>query len=207
MSYFTKYLSGFTLVDVLVGIVMTSFLVLVILRFSTEVARYNAYISRHQQIRSETFALINNTLATLIRQAASLDYANTNQSKLGLFMDKLERDRVMIELKTVPQQGGDSPSDKKSQLVLTRGSKVIYLNSTRTVFETFDVQTTKKPSSANLQQERSIQPIVRITLQARHQRNEGALSRTVFSFFEDPWISYKTSYTLRNYSFSNLRSL
>jgi len=85
------FLNGFTLIDVLIAVTLCSLLVLLLGTFLNDVFQYSKFLSQHQQIRTETFALVNNTLASLIREATAIDYSKSSDGQLSLFMDKYEK--------------------------------------------------------------------------------------------------------------------
>lgn len=199
-----KQLRGFALTDVLIAVTLSSFLVILLGTFIKDSVKFSTFVSRHQQIRSETFALVNNTLASLIREAVAIDYSESNENKLSLYFDKYESgdQKVSIELVTFPE------AEDAAQLKLTTPDKEIYLNSKLTVVEDFIVEFPENPalsSSAERQRMRAHQPMVRVTVKSRHQHPDGQRGRSAYEFYEDPHISYSAAYTLRNYSFSNLR--
>ncbi|MDP2691933.1 MAG: hypothetical protein Q8O95_06060 [bacterium] len=200
-------LRGFTLADVLIAVTLTSFLVILLTGYVRDAMAYSSFVSKHQQVRSEAFALVNNTLASLIREAVAIDYERTTETELALFMDKNEEQSMLISLDQNMSEK-DGVKQDESQLVLNTGDEMIYLNSTQTFVDDFQVTTTADPTdldASQLQEARAKQPMVKVTVKARHQRLDGARDRSDFSFWEDPWISYTGAYTLRNYSLSSLR--
>lgn len=189
--------------DVLMGVTLSVFLVLVLVNFVGDVMRYSQFIARHQQLRSDVFALMNSTLPKLIREAASIDYSNSHEHQLSLFMDKQETRRVTISLQP---EIFDSREDL-SQLVLREGDQIVVLHSSQSFIEDFSVHYASDPTVnglERLQDERARQPMVQYSLQARAQRLGGSRERKAFVFFDDPRIAYQAVSTLRNYSFSNL---
>lgn len=210
-TFLPSRLRGFSLPDVLVAVTLTSFLVVLLAQFVGDVLKYSQFVAQHQQIRSETFALVNNALSSIIREAVAIDYSDSSETQLALFMDKYETPskRVVIsveqDLSALP---GGSRNDL-SQLVLERGSRRMYLNSPLTFVESFRVEYPENPRSFSgdaLQSARAQQPMVRVTLKSRYQHAEGERGRSEFGWYENPQISYAGAYTLRNYSFSNLRA-
>lgn len=205
-----RYRKGFTLTDVLIAVTLTSVIVILVAKFVGESLLYTTYFSRHQQIRSETYALVNNVLATVIREAVAIDYqTSSTPAQLALYMDKFESEakKITFKIKTAPATADDLA---RSQLVMQIGTgpeKI--LNSERTFIEDFRVAFTEDPtvgSSSGLQDRRSIQPMVEVYLQSRFQRLNESRPDDSYTFFEDPRISFQSRYTLRNYSFSNLRT-
>jgi len=189
--------------DVLIAVTLTSFLVFLLASFVSQVIQFKTYFVRHQQIRSEGFALVNNTLPTLIREAVAIDYTETTPDTLVLFVDKREKKRVKVYLEPLAQVSADDTR----QLVLEGPSGKVYLNSQNTVVDEFEVGVTDDPRVAqDVAQARANQPMVSVRVAVRHQRPESARGRQMFGFFEDPRVSYQAAYTLRNYSFSSLRS-
>ena len=198
-------LRAYTIIDITIAITLSSFLVLFIAGFIREVMIYSTFITRHQQIRQESFAVVNNTLASLIREAVAIDYEGSDEGKLSLFMDKFETPskRILVSL-----EGEDASdvSDERSQLVLQKGEEKTYLNSQKTYITSlqFEYPTNAKTVSLDrLQGVRALQPMVRVKVASRYQRpvEDGR----VYSFFENPRVSYEGAFALRNYSFSNLR--
>jgi len=201
-----KLLRGYTLIDVMIAVTLSSFLVLFIAGFIREVMIYSTFITRHQQIRQETFALVNNVLASVIREAVAIDYEASSPEKLALFMDKFESpsERMLLSLE---QQAASGTSDERSQLVLEKGAKKTYLNSQKTYISAFELEyptNAKTVVADRLQDVRALQPMVRVRVASRYQRPMVDEKRT-YSFLENPRVSYEAAFTLRNYSFSNLR--
>jgi hypothetical protein len=203
-SFFSRYRRGFTLADVLIAVTLTSILVILVTSFIGQTVTVTRYLSQHQQIRSESFAILNNTMSSLLREAIAIDCVRSNDRELFLFLDKFETEARTLHLRLVQESGED-----RSQLVLTRGDQTIYLNSERTHIEDFELSYYPPfPSgTACSLEDRLFQPLVSMKLLSRHQRAEGARERDTFSFFEDPKVSFRTTYVLRNTSFSNSRSL
>jgi hypothetical protein len=201
-----RKLRGYTVIDVVIAVTLSSFLVLFIAGFIREVMIYSTFITRHQQVRQETFALVNNVLASVIREAVTIDYESSSPEKLALFMDKFESpsERVFV---SVEQQAANESSDERSQLVLEKGTKKTYLNSQKTYITSFDLEyptNAKTVSAERLQDVRALQPMVRAKVASRYQRPVVDDERT-YSFLDNPRVSYEGAFTLRNYSFSNLR--
>ena len=203
-TFFQINLRAFALTDVLIAMTLSSFLVILLATFIKDSVKFSTFVSRHQQIRAETFALVNNTLSSLIREATAIDYANTNEHQLSLYFDKYESEEQKI---TIQLEAYKSTEDT-AQLKLITPEKEIYLNSKLTVVEGFDIEVPPNPataSSAERQRMRAHQPMVRVTIKTRHQHPDGQRGRSAYEFYEDPHVSYSSAYTLRNYSFSNLR--
>ncbi|MDF2379300.1 MAG: hypothetical protein P1V18_03715 [Candidatus Gracilibacteria bacterium] len=203
---YRRGVKGFTLIDVLIAVSLTSFLVILLTLFIGETIQYTTFITRHQQIRSESFAIVNNTLASLIREAVSIDYSQTNETTLVLNMNKQEdaSARVKVEIATP-----SPPDDTRSQLQMSWGNQHIMLNSSRTYIDEFVVTVPKRVENvrSTLQADRARQPMVEVTVRSRHQfAAEGAKAENM-TFFQNPQVSYTGVYTLRNYSFSSLRTL
>jgi len=197
---------GFVLIDVLMAIMLSTLLVIVVAVFSRETMIFSSFVERHQQIRQESFALVNTTLASLIREAVAIDYENSDEHRLSLFMDKWERDDRRVQISW--EQGESVDGEERSQLILVRGDEETVLNSSKTVITAFDLEYSRNPKTVSgdqLQDARAYQPMVSVYLAARYQRPDGAQDRVQFSFWEDPRVSYRGTYALRNYSFSNLR--
>lgn len=199
-----RRVKGFTLVDVLIAVSLTSFLVILLMVFIGETIKYSTFISRHQQIRSESFAMVNNTLAALIREAVSINYTATDEDTLVLYMSKLEDSSSEVMINLVSDSAADT-----GQLQLTWGEQTMMLNSSRTVVEDFVVRVPDNPknlSGAALQAARARQPLVEVTVRSRHQFAAEGMDSNDLTFFQDPRVSYSATYALRNYSFSSLRS-
>jgi len=197
----TKNLPGFTLIDVMIGMVITGIIVLLIALFVRDMLRYSYFVANHQQIRQESFALVNNLLAAVLREAVAVDYTRTNDNTLVLYMDKLESKTITI---TVVQ---DLDVDK-SQLVIDKGGVLTYLNSPKTFVTEFAVQVLPESvETATIKDDRSYQPMVEVYLAVRMQKPENRIGQPDKDFFawELPRISYASQYTLRNYSYSSLQ--
>lgn len=197
---------GYTVIDVVIGMTLCSFLVLFIAAFIREVMIYSTFITRHQQIRQETFAIVNHVLAAVIREAVAIDYNGSSEEKLSLFTDKFEtpNKRVSVELES---EAANESSEERSQLVLKQGGEEIFLNSQKTYITDFSVEyptDAKSVAADRLQDLRALQPMVKVRVASRYQRPVEARDR-VYSFWENPRVSYEAAFTLRNYSFSNLR--
>lgn len=203
MLFIFYMVRAFTLIDVLIGVTLTSFLVFFVASFIRETMLYTTFVARHQQIRQETFALVNNALAGLIREAVAIDYQESNEKQLALFLDKFENDsmKVVVRLDEVTTSDGE----KRAQVVLERGAKTMYLNSPRTFVTGLHFEYPPNPRlETEIADARSLQPMVRVKLSSRFQRPTDD-DPALLSFLEDPRVSYQAAYTLRNYSLSNLR--
>lgn len=206
-----KSLRAFTLIDILIGMILTSGLVILFTLFARDMYRYTAFIRNHQRLRTEAFALASVALPSLIREAVGIDYANTGANKLTLFMDKDENQTVTI----VRQPTGNIDATRDiAQLFIQTGvtdqepTTSYVLNSQATVIEDFKVEVSEQPRKTDkniLVTNRELQPMVRISLTTRRRRPEASAARTFFSFWEEPKISYVSFTTLRNYVSSNLR--
>lgn len=184
-----RTLKGFTLVDVLIALTLSSFLLILVFSFLREVMIFSTFIARHEKLRRETFTLLHFAIGPLIREAVAIDYEHSTPQKLSLFMDKFERPEstVIVALERSSEEGHE-----RSQLVLMRGNEKMYLHSPSTVITDFQFEYPVNPKGAkNLQIMRAFQPIIRVAVKAR---------------FKESRVSYQAAYTLRNYSFSNLRS-
>lgn len=210
-------LKGFTLIDVLIGVTLTSFLVFFVASFIRETMLYSTFVARHQQIRQETFALVNNAIAGLVREAVAIDYAESTSERLALFMDKFESPSKRISIVLVGDEADEddeleeewglkTSDEKRSQLVILREKEPpIFLNSPRTYITSFDFEYPQNPRTASdLADARALQPLVRVKLSSRFQRPTDD-DPGLLSFLEDPRVSYQAAYALRNYSLSNLR--
>jgi|CXWL01.1.fsa_nt_gi hypothetical protein len=188
----SKNLPGFTLIDVMISVVLTSVLVFFVATFARDVLHFSAFVSRHQLVRQEAFALMNTTLALMIREASAIDYSKSDEHQLALFMDKFERTRLTIVW-----------DQEQGKVFIKKSTGDIALNSSRVEITDLVFSFLKPTDIQEFDDFRSLQPSVQITLIARlHQPDN---DRSHYAFWEDPQISYTTSYTLRNYSASSLR--
>ena len=189
----------------MIAIVMSSFVVLLLARYIGDTIKYSNFFVGHQRLRQESFAMINNMLASIVREASAIDYAGTDEDTLSLFMDKYEWEKIKIEVRKDP----DADSDI-SQLSIVQGDKMFFLNSPKTYVYKFEVGVPEVVNGTYDEEDkyRDYQQMVRIKLSTRAQRKVVIEDRNAedYGFFELPRISYSGAYTLRNYSFSNLRN-
>lgn len=184
---------GYALVDILIAISMSTILVILLTIFIRDSMQFVSYVEKHRQLRSEVFTLMNFTLPLLIREATGVDSTASKEGTLSLFLDPFEKKKALI-------------TSSASQLILQQKENTWYLSTGKIEIESLQFQWTPKPSGKTLQEDRVYQPLVRVRIVARAKRPEGFEGRTVFSFFEDPRVSYEAVFSLRNYSFSSLRS-
>lgn len=189
---FFKAIPGFTLVDVMVSVVLTSVLVFFVATFARDVLHFSVFVSRHQLVRQEAFALMNTTLALMIREATAVDYSKSDEHQLTLYMDKFERTRLTIAW---DQENG--------KVFVKKASGDLALSSSRVEITDLSFSFLKPSDVKDFDDFRSQQPSVQISLSARLRQPDD--DRTHYAFWEDPQVSYLTRYTLRNYSYSNFR--
>ncbi|GEM_PF-5477511 len=189
----TSCLKAYSLPDVMVGIVLTSFCLIVVVTFFRDTFQFTAYLRRHQQLRQETLSLVSIVLPKVIREASALDYAKTTDHELSVFVDKEEKKTAFFFVRA-------NLSEDIAQLVLLRDGKEEVLNSPETVIDRFFLEATPRG-------DRTWQPRVRFRIEAHARHSEGELGRSVFEFFEDPRISYESLATLRNFTFSSFKNL
>jgi len=187
-----RTLPGFTLIDVMISMILTSVLVFFVATFARDVLHFSVFVSRHQLIRQEAFALVNTTLALMIREASAIDYSASNDHQLTLYMDKFETTRLTIVW-----------DQEQGKMFVKKASGDLALNSSRVEITGLDFSFLKPMDVKDFDDFRSQQPSVQISLSARLSQPDD--DRGHYAFWEDPQISYVTRYTLRNYSYSNLR--
>lgn len=192
MKFFFQ-LRAFSLPDVMVGVVLTSFCLIVVVIFVHDTFQFTTYLHRHRTLRQETLSLVSIVLPKVLREASALDYAKTTDHELSVFVDKEEKKTAFFFVRT-------NPSEDTAQLVLLRDGREEVLNSPETVIDRFLVTTTPKG-------DRALQPRVRFRVEAHARHAEDELNRSAFEFFEDPRISYESLATLRNFTFSSFKNL
>ena len=177
---------GMVLVDTMVAIFLIGVMVLLLGVFVREGWEFSLTVKRSQQLRQETFALVQNVLPSLLREASAIDYAHSSEQELVLYLDKWTRDRV---LRVFWDQ-----VDERSRLVLEKDGEEQPLTSDQIFLTDLEFRYSTDPTSSaeEFSRLRTFQPMVSVRVGARHRDAE------------KPLLTYQSSFTLRNATFSTL---
>lgn len=188
ISFFSYRLRAFTLVDVMMGVVMTSMLLVLMTGFVKDTLIHHRSISQFQQLRSDVFRLSSQVFPKLIRESSGIDYAQTTDMVLSLFTDAYEQESLQIIYQKTDEGLGE--------LVYQQGDTVTRLHSSLIDIEDMSWIYPEFPRSSS---QKDLQPVVAFRIQARFA-SELPLERPVR-------LAYEGLSTLRNVSFSSYRHL
>lgn len=172
---------GSTLLDMMVAMMMISVMIVLLGVFVQQATEFSIDRERSEQLRRESFAVIQQILPSFIREAVAIDYVRSSDQELVLWMDKWARDDAV----SVKVDGG--------QLVLARNGAVMDLLSEDVRVSSLRFEYSENPKEAqDLSLSRTYQPMVSVSMQ------------TEWAETQEPRLWYESAFTLRNASLSTL---
>ncbi len=188
----SKKLRAFTLVDVMMGVVLTTVLLFLMTGFVREVLFYHQSLAQHQQIRSDLFQLTHDLIPAVLKKSTGIDYEQTTEKVLSLFMDPYEQETLQFEWR--------EDSEGFGELIYRSQDEVYRLHGSKTLIEDISWSYPDHPAvlgQDRLQDLRALQPLVSFRIQARF-RSDQALARPIR-------LAYQAATALRNVSLSSYR--
>jgi hypothetical protein len=185
-------LKGFTLVDVMMGVVLTTVLLFLMTGFVRDVLFYHKALAQHQEIRSDLFRITHDVFPEVLRKATGIDYAQSNDRVLSVFIDAYEQETVQFLWR--------EDSEGFGELVYQDDDQEFRLHAQQTVIEALEWNSPEHPASLGADRllvERALQPLVTFRIQASFRSNE-ALARPIR-------LAYQGAAALRKVSFSSYR--
>jgi type II secretory pathway component PulJ len=192
ISFFSQKLKGFTLVDVMMGVVLSTVLLFLMMGFVQEVMLHQQVLAQHQQIRSDLFRLTHDVLPKVLRESTGIDYEQTDDQVLSLFTDVYEQQSLQFIWREDEEGLGE--------LIYKQDDKELRLHGSRTIIESVEWGFPKHPAqlgSDRLQQLRALQPMVSFRIQARFNADQ-VIARPVR-------LAYQGATALHNVSLASYR--
>lgn len=155
--FFRRSLTGFTLIDVMMGVVLTSVMLFLMSGFVSDVLFFQQRLAQYRQLRSDLFRITHDVFPQVLTSATGVDYSNSDQQILRLFTDPYE----LTSLAFVHESG---------RLGLMKNDERLSLHGESVVVESLEWSIPDHPATegrARLQDLRALTPLIHFRIQAR----------------------------------------
>jgi len=175
------FMRGYTLLDMMVAMIMISVMVVLLGVFVQQATEFAIFRERSEQLRRESFAVMQQILPSFIREAVAIDYERSTGQEMVLWMDKWTRDDAV------------SVKVEEGQLILERNGEGMGLLSENVQVSDLRFEYSENPKVAeDVSLSRTYQPMVSVSLQIEWAETQ------------QPRLWYESAFTLRNASLSTL---
>lgn len=198
---------GFTLVELIVVMGLFAFASALLMQNLFSIYHFKEVIRFKKDLNFESSAVLNNTIASMIRSGFALNYdemdatvsegisegVSAEVDRLSVFTDRAETQFFTIYREPLHN---DSNGEESARLMLEYSNGDVFpLHSSQMVVEDFDIQVPEDPRESG---DRDIQPYVSLYVRAHRQHSLVRDNEDKLMAHELVTASYRTTFALRN---------